>query len=452
MRGIPWVLNAVYLLLVLCLAPFLLYRIVVQGKNRSGWREKLWGELPPRSTPAPTVWLHAVSVGEVLQLPQIVAALMSERPELHCVISTTTSTGLAVARDKLPEHTVCYFPLDFSWAVRRALRRVAPDLIVLVELEMWPNFIFAASRQGVPLALINGRISDRSYGGYRRIRRLMSALLSRFRVLALQNGEFANRLLALGAEPGQIHVTGSVKFDHVCSERNNPQTAALRTAFALQPDETVWVAGSTQTPEEEIVLKTYAHLLAEFPDLRLILVPRHAERFEDVAELIQRAGFSLQRRSRVGRSAAVPATVGGRSANAPATRPGPPTVILLDTLGELAACWGLADIAFVGGSLTQRGGQNMIEPAAYGAAVLLGPNTWNFRDVVELLGHGEAAVVVSDEAELLEQTQVLLRDAPRRRQLGQRAQELVLAQQGATHKTVQLLLEVLAEQTTSSRR
>ena len=190
----PWILNFAYVALLLAVSPVLLYRRWVLGKYRDGWAEKLWGQLPERSGSKPCLWLHAVSVGEVLQLRPMMKLLAAQRSDWDFVITTTTRTGLDVAKKEYPQHTVCYFPLDFSWATRRAISRIKPSAIVLVELELWPNFVLTAKRLGIPLALINGRVSEKSFRGYRRIRPLIARLLSGFDLLAAQNDEYSDRL------------------------------------------------------------------------------------------------------------------------------------------------------------------------------------------------------------------------------------------------------------------
>lgn len=430
----PWILNLAYVVLLLVVSPVLLYRRYVHGKYCDGWGEKIWGRLPERDGSRPCLWLHAVSVGEVLQLRPLMTLLTAQRPGWDFVITTTTRTGLDVARKEFSQHTVCYCPLDFSWAVRNAISRLKPSAIVLVELELWPNLVLTASRLGIPLALINGRVSAKSFRGYLRIRPLVAWLLRCFDLLAAQNREYADRLLALGAPSERLHLTGSIKFDGVQVDRSNSKTAELRQFFGLRSDEKVLIAGSTQAPEELFALDTWQSLRSEFPNLRLILVPRHKERFEEVAALVTSRGLTLQRRSNSGRSAG--------------------DVLLLDTLGELGACWGLADIAFVGGSLTQRGGQNMLEPAAYGAAVLFGPNTWNFRDIVEQLLAQDAARVVRSAESLTATVREFLQHSVAAEELGSRAQAFVATQQGAAARTVDLLsrLPVFAAPTISKNR
>lgn len=423
-------LNLVYCLVLTAVSPVLIYRRLVVGKYRDGWGEKLFGSLPACDRPAPGVeryWFHAVSVGEVLLLQTILPELRERSPRAEIILTTTTSTGRAVASEKFPEIRVCYFPLDFSWAVERALARIQPTRIVLVELELWPNFLMAARKRGVPVSLINGRLSDSSFRGYSRIRWLLGPLLQSFRLIAVQNETCARRFIRLGAQADRVHVTGSAKFDRVQTDRQNQQTVRLKAAFGLSDDEPVFVAGSTQDPEERMALEVWLELRSQFPDLRLILVPRHQERFEESARLVEGYGIPLLRRSGL---------LKGDTDSPGTDRP----VILLDTLGELSACWGLADFAFVGGSMGSRGGQNMIEPCGYGAAVCFGPNTRNFRDVVESLLTRKAAEVVDGQSALIDLLRVWLTDRQAASRQGVTAREFVLSQSGASRRTIELLL------------
>ncbi len=425
---LSWLLNAAYLLVLAIASPVLLWRAVWQGKYRAGFGEKLFGLLP-KFDGERVVWFHAVSVGEVLQLETIVPAFAERNPDARILITTTTNTGLDVARERFSKHTCCYFPLDFTWSVKRAMSRVRPEMVVLVELELWPNFILHAKRSGARLAMINGRMSDRSFRGYGRIRSLVGRVLECFDVIGAQTDQYAERIASLGAN--NVHVTGSIKFDRVQTERDNPATNAMRDAFAIGKDDVVLIAGSTQQPEEEMALRTWQALRRDFPQLRLIIVPRHKERFDEVARLIRTAGASLYRRSD------------------PDMVPDSGTVVLLDTLGELRDCWGLADIAFVGGSFGDRGGQNMIEPSAYGAAVLFGPNTVNFRDTVERLLAENAACVVPRTDKFTGIVRSLLVAPEKREILGQAARAVVLCRVGASQRTLDLLDEVCAAPTAS---
>lgn len=422
------------------------------GKYRDGWAEKFLGRLPQLSanhspTATPRIWLHAVSVGEVLQLQVILNELLEHRPDAEIVVTTTTITGFAIAQEKFPQHQICYCPLDFSWATRNAVKRLQPNLVVLVELELWPNLIRSINEANIPLALINGRISENSFEGYRKIRPLMSRLLQRFQLLAVQNETYSERLKKLGAPKDRIKITGSIKFDGVTTNRNNPHTTELRTAFGLDCDEPVFIAGSTHAPEEEIALNAWQAARKQFPNLRLILIPRHKERFNEVAQQITARNLPLLRRTETKQPNNIKPT---------ANEPTIPPILLLDTLGELSACWGLADIAFVGGSLTPRGGQNMLEPAAYGATVLFGPQTRNFHDIVEILLHttssqSSAAQVVANESELITAICNSLANPTAAQQQGKHAQKIVLEQQGATQKTVQQMLALLTHYDSSPK-
>lgn len=424
-------LNLMYLSVGVLLAPWLAYRRWSQRKTIAGFREKWTGRMTRRHPDRPCVWFHAVSVGEVLQLQSLITEFARKHPGYEVCITTTTGTGYDIACQKFPQHAINYWPFDFTWAVRRALRTIKPSLVVLVELEVWPNFLRIAKSEHVPVVIINGRLSARSYRGYSRLTPLLRPLLSTLTQVAAQSAEYAERFKALGVPAECVTITGNIKYDRVQSDRNNPKTAELRRAFGIDPNDLVFIAGSTQDPEERLALDAYQALIDEFPQLRLILVPRHKERFNDVADLVHRRGLRLIRRSDAMNSQ--PSTL----------NPQPSTICLLDTLGELAACWGLADIAFVGGSLTHRGGQNMLEPAGYGAAVLFGPNTWNFRDIVEQLLSREAAVVVHDGDELQATLRRLIVDPLERARLGHTAREFVLTQQGATAKTLTVLDGVL---------
>ena len=430
-----WILNAVYFAIIFAVSPFLIYRRWTQGKYRRGWNEKLTGRIQRQRPQDRCIWLHAVSVGEVVQLQRLIEGFERQFPDAEVLITTTTETGFDVARNKYPNNTVRFFPLDFSWAVKNALSSIRPDLIVLVELELWPNFIFTARQLQIPVALVNGRISQNSFRGYCRIRPLMQRLLKNIDLLLVQNETFAERLRQLGASAERVIVSGNIKYDRVETDRANNKTQAIRSQFGLQHDEIILIAGSTQDPEEQYALDVWDELSKKFSHLRLIIVPRHKERFEEVASAIQHRGFDLLRRSSIQRDGISAAETHRSTARRP--------VCLLDTLGELAACWGIADIAFVGGSLTNRGGQNMIEPAGFGAAVLFGPNTWNFQDIAESLLSLNAAKVVRGPAEFRATVLELILDSQQRSGMGQAATQFVVSQKGATERSMKLVSELL---------
>jgi 3-deoxy-D-manno-octulosonic-acid transferase len=425
---VPYLLNVVYLLVLLVAMPYLAWKAVRTGKYRQGWGEKFLGRVPRREGNRPCFWFHAVSVGEVNLLPGLIRELQSHLPDVECVVSTTTRTGMELARKKYPDLTVFYCPLDFSWAVRAAVRRIRPDVLVLAELELWPNLIGAAKTAGARVAVVNGRLSEASYGGYRRIRPLVARLLRQIDLVAVQDETYAERFRRLGAPAERVRVTGSLKFDGAETDRGNPATQSLRRLAGLADEAIVFLAGSTQEPEERIALDVWRQLSDDWPELRLILVPRHPERFDSVARMLDGSGVPWRRRTEL---------AGDSSSGA--------RVLLVDAIGELGAWWGVARIAFVGGSMGNRGGQNMIEPAAYGAAVCFGPNTRNFRDVVAAMLAEEAAVVVEDGEALGRFVQRMLECPEEAEQLGGRAQALVRSQLGATARTELLLRRQLPE-------
>ncbi len=432
-----YLLNVAYALALVVASPWLLWAAITQGKYRAGWGAKLLGRLPRPPGKQPLIWLHAVSVGEVTLLVTLVPALRARWPQTRLVITSTTSTGLAVAQHHFQTLSGCvvsYAPLDFSWAVANALRRLRPQALVLVELELWPNLIQLARSSGVEVAIVNGRLSATSFRGYQKIRPLVTRVLAALRVIGAQNDTYRDRFESLGSDPARLAVTGSMKFDGAITERANLATNQLRDSVGLGPAHRVFLAGSTQSPEESLAIATFAQLAAEHPELVLLIVPRHKERFEAVAQMLDRSGMAWLRRSDL---------------------PGPTIgagcrVVLVDTIGELGAWWGTANIAFVGGSLGRRGGQNMIEPAAYGAAVCYGPNTKNFRDVTDLLKERQAAVVVNDGDELTQFVRRCLTDTSYAVELGERARQLVLEQRGAVRRTLELLEPLIHREAVSA--
>ncbi len=450
-----YLLDLVYLLLILVSLPWLLWSAARKGKYREGYAAKFLGRVPQRASNKTCLWLHAVSVGEVTLLAPLLKMIEQQRPEWECVISTTTATGMELAKKKYAKHTVFYCPLDFSWAVSAAMRRIRPDALVLAELELWPNLIRAAKRHNAKVAVINGRLGEKSFRGYRRIRPLVAGLLRQIDLLAVQDETYAERFRVLGARSESVAVTGSMKYDGAQTDRNNPATRRLAALAGFSADDLVLLAGSTQEPEEAMALETYRLLCQEWPELRLVLVPRHPDRFETVARLLDSSGIAWQRRTVLTGEAASGSgadgvadqlppqqradTARGSSPLIPLLSPLSPRVLLVDLVGELGAWWGTARIAFVGGSMGSRGGQNMIEPAAYGAAISFGPNTWNFRDIVAAMLAHDAAAVVDDGPQFTQFVRRCLEQPDYAAALGRRALALVLSQLGASEKTLRLL-------------
>jgi 3-deoxy-D-manno-octulosonic-acid transferase len=427
------VLNLVYLLAVVLALPWVAWRRLSGGRPVAAPWKRLTGDIDVAAKPARAarIWLHGVSVGEV-QLLAVLAEELRRQADvagllLDCVISSSTTTGLEVAAKRFGDDRSFPCPLDFSWAVDRVLDRVRPDLLVLGELELWPNLVTRARRRGIPIVVANGRMSERSAAGYGRIRPLVRRMLDSVSLVVARSPADAERFAALGAR--DVAVTGSMKFDGVKGDRHTPEVERLRRLAGFEAVDIVFLAGSTQDPEERLATESFMALRTSHPRLRLVIVPRHVERSAEIGRMLDGLGLEWQPRSRLTQEGAAPGC----------------RVLLVDTTGELGWWWGTATIAFVGGSLDgKRGGQNMLEPAAYGAAVSFGPHTRNFRDEVRRLLEADAALVVPDGAALTAFVTTCLDDPAWAAALGGRAATFVASQRGAVAATARMILDRLA--------
>ncbi len=424
-----------YNLLLACAAlvslPWWLFQMRL-SKYRAGLWERL-GRVPEQLKGARpgSIWVHAVSVGEVLAVSQLVAELQKKYPDRQIFISTTTATGQALARQRFGEDRVFFMPLDFGFAVRPYLNTLQPQLLILAETEFWPNLLHLAGKRGIALATVNARISDRSLPRYQRFRWFFGRVLSEIDLFLTQTAEDASRLRAIGAATERVRVSGNLKFD-IRPSAESALVSDLRNAIAK--DVPVIVCGSTAEGEDELLLGAFKAVQQQFPAAIMVLAPRHPERFEKVADMIASAGFTLQRRSKWS-----------------APQPVAPGIFLLDSVGELAAVYALADIAFVGGSLVPTGGHNILEPAQYGSAIVVGPHTFNFREIVSLFEQGNAVKVVTADT-LNSQLIALLSQPAERSELGHRAKELFAHHAGATRRTLDALSPLLAKQTATQKR
>ncbi len=426
----PLILDALYLFALTILSPWLVWRCVRTGRYRRDLVAKLTGRVSVANPDAkPVVWFHGVSVGEIHLLVTVVTAFRKRHPDWLVVVSSTTDTGLSEARARFADDVVVQYPFDFSWSTGNALDSIQPKLVVLAESELWPNFLASTARRNVPVVVINARMSPRSFARLQHVRGLAHRLLFRhITAFAAQSEDYADRLRHLGVTASQITVSGSVKYDGATGNRDTPKANELRRLLGINPSSLILVAGSTHAPEESILLTTYANLRTRFPTLRLVLVPRHPDRFVEVAALVELSGLSFVRRSQITEPCAEV-----------------PNVVLLDTVGELGAAWSLADLGYTGGSLDgKRGGQSMIEPAGYGVPTAFGPHVWNFRDAARRLVEAGGAVMVKDETELETVLSRWLGDSELRRHVGAAAQKLVREQQGATQRTLDVIDQVLS--------
>jgi len=416
---------ALFLVLALGL-PYYLLAMVTDGKYREGLTERL-GWVPGRLREADTrrtIWVHAVSVGEVLAASRLVNELGACAPQYRVLLSTTTRTGQRLARERTGINHTFYFPLDFAWIVRRYLRKLDPALLVLVETEFWPNLLTACRRAAIPVAVVNGRISDRSLPRYLRLRSLWTRILAGVSIVLAQSEEDAKRMKAIGAPAGRVSFGGNLKFDVRSAE---PAAITTELREKLASGTRVLVCGSTLEGEEEILLDAFQQLLKTIPDCVMILAPRHPERFGRVAQILKsRNEQSVRRSNWMKRPAKIKAG----------------TIVLLDSIGELASVYALASVAFVGGSLVPAGGHNPLEPAQFAVPVVMGTHYANFRAVIDTLVQAEALKLATTET-LLPMLENLLTDHDAANALGVRALEVFHHQAGATGRTITALLGLL---------
>jgi len=418
---------------VVALLPRFLLDAARHGKYAAGLGERA-GSVPPLDAGGRrVVWLHCVSVGETQAARPLARALLEEHPGLALVVSTTTLTGQRVAREAFggQAERVFYFPFDWAWSVRRALRAVNPSAVLVMETELWPRFFRECRRRGVPVALVNGRISEKSFGRYKLIRPFIRRVLADLSLAAAQSEADAARLVSLGLAPGKARVTGNVKFD-IEEPEARPLTEELRRRFRLGANRPLVVAASTHAPEERVVLEAFG-LLTDAPKRpRLLIAPRHPERFGEVAALLETSGLGWARRGAEPRASDADCDV-----------------ILLDSIGELRAVYALAEVVFVGGSIAPVGGHNVLEPSLEARAVVTGAHTSNFKAIVAALLERGALVQLpraeGDEAarELARALRDLLGDEAKRRRMGESALAVLEQNRGATARTVELLAPIL---------
>lgn len=401
---------------------YLLWRMVVRGKSREGWSHRLGGV--PASPPGrPTIWVHAVSVGEVIAAIPLLQLLREALPQYHLLLTTLTPTGNAIARQHVGKlaDAVGYLPVDLPFAVRSALRRVRPDALIIMETELWPNLLMIAYRQGIKTFIANGRLSDRSLPSYRRLRWFFSRVLRHVDAICAQSEEDAKRFCSIGAPPDRVHVVGNTKFDQAATGAQDVDAEEIRGDLGLPFGAPVLVIGSTRASEEEQVIATaYQKLRSVLSNLCIVWAPRHVERAQAVVEALQQAGFRAWLRTQ-------------------GTPVEPQEQIVLDTFGELGRVYAVADVAIIGGSFVPLGGQNLLQPLAHGKPVIHGPHMLNFRDVAAMARQAGVAWEARNVDELVECTLRLLQDASLREEVAHRAQNLIAEQQGASRRVLEIV-------------
>lgn len=425
-----FLLDILYLFAVIIISPVAIYRIVRHNRYRRGWSNRL-GDFCRKRPGKKCLWIHAVSLGEVNATKTIIAEFKRRFPEFDIVITTTTDTGFDRANSLFgDEVNVFFFPFDFSWTMSRAFGNIEPTLCLLMELEVWPNFVNIAKRLNVPVVVANGRISDNSFSKYKAIRGITKAIFRNITLILAQTEEYAERFREIGA--GNVVVTGSLKYDTAEISDTVEGADALADELGIQ-NEKLWVAGGTGNDEEKIILDIYRGLPGEFDDLRLVIVPRKPERFEEVAQLIEQAGLGLVRYSQIKNGSSPPAAeVSGRA------------VILGDTMGDLRKFYSLATIIFVGRSLVPMGGSDMAEAAALGKCTIFGPYATNFKQTVDVLLDGDGAILAKDADELGEIIQKCLSEPEFATMIAENGREVIKENQGATAKTIDQIAKMLS--------
>ncbi|MBS1801440.1 MAG: 3-deoxy-D-manno-octulosonic acid transferase [Acidobacteria bacterium] len=408
-------------------APWWLVRMATSGRYRAGLAGRL-GVIPQALRLAVrgqrVIWLHAVSVGEVMAATELVRSLRAALPEWTIAVSTTTETGQKLARERFEGLPVFYLPLDFAFVVRRYLHLLKPELLILMESELWPNLMNECTRGGVAVAVVNTRISDRSLPRYLRLKRLWRPVLQQVSLFLAQSEENARRLVRIGAPADRVRVSGNLKYD-VKAAGESPMTSLLRER--LPAGAKVLVAGSTLEGEETLLLEAWRQIVEEIPGSVMVLAPRRTERFQPVAALVSASGIRATRASELRGST---------------EKIAPGSVVLLDTIGDLASVYSLGDVAFVGGSLVQAGGHNPLEPARFRVPIVMGPSCENFREMVEAM-RAEDALRIATKDTLADDLMEMMRGGGSVRAIGERGRAIFNAQAGATARTVEALLDLM---------
>jgi len=414
--------NIILVLLTVLLSPVILFKLITVPKYRGGISQKL-GRVRKKVKRViqgtRPIWVHAVSVGEVMAAHPLIRELKKKYPGRKLILSTVTVTGNYTARQRVPEaDAVFFFPFDYPWIVRRVIRKINPVIVLVAETELWPNFFRELSRAGIPSAVINGRISESSYKNYLKFKSFFSQVFGQITLFCMQSGEDAARVKDIGAPADRVMVTGNLKFDQKIPPKQS-------SPVSLRGGSKVITAGSTHRGEEAALLEVFRRLREKFPELVLIIAPRHPERFDEVAGLVNRAGYDCQRRTRM--TGAIK------------------DVLLLDTIGELRSFYGICDIAFVGGSLVKVGGHNLLEPAAMKKPVIFSRYMFNFKEISEALISVGGGILVKDKQELYVQADKLLSDKNYSQQIGNRAFTVIEANSGAAKRTIEAVSGLIGE-------
>jgi 3-deoxy-D-manno-octulosonic-acid transferase len=435
-----FIIDCVYLLAAFAITPTVVYRMVRYGRYRAGWSNR-FGRIT-RKDPAlkKCIWLHAVSLGEVNAAKTLVEELENRFSDFEIVISTTTDTGFARATAVFgANYKVFYFPLDFSCMMRRAFHGIQPAICLLMELEVWPNFVLIADHLNTPVVVVNGRLTDKSFSKYKKIKPFAKEIFRKLSLILAQTDEYAQRFIEIGCPPKKVFVTGSLKYDTAQITDKVEGADTLAEQLFGKIENPLWVAGATGNDEEQILLDVYKNLKQQkqFSDLRLAIVPRKPERFDEVAQLIEQSGFNLIRYSQIKNNTTEKSNI-ERRVTSDESR-----VILGDTMGDLRKFYSLATIIFAGRSLVPLGGSDIIEAAALGKCTIFGPSTYNFQQTADALLAAQGGIMVKDKLELLETMQKCLNEPDFTEKIARNGQNVIRKNQGATKKTIDQIAKFL---------
>jgi len=420
-----------YNVLLVITIPFFLFALAIRGKYRAGFKQRMGfipQQLHKQLSGVHPIWIHAVSVGEVMASIPIIKKIKSEYPHKKLVLSTITATGNQTARQKIPEvDFFIYFPYDFLFVVKKVINIINPCIFIHTETEIWPNFLYILKKNGIPSVIVNGRISAESCRRYKFFGWFFKEVFDKVSIFGMQSIIDYQRVIKIGVDPQKVLITGNMKFDQQIPELNEEVKKNLLQSFNWNNKNKIFIAGSTHAPEEEIILEVFQRLIKEYPFLVLILAPRHPERFFEVEKLIRKKGLTYFRRSQ-----------------AKETPPSfSPQVILLDTIGELSQIYSLGNIIFVGGSLVNIGGHNLLEPLGYKKPVIFGPYIQNVLELGEILEKSGAGILVANQEELYLKVQSLLKNEEEIFHRGECGFQIIKANQGATEKNMAIIRQFL---------
>jgi len=422
--------SIIYNILFALFSVFYFPYLIIKGKWHSDFKTR-FGRFPAswvgELEGAKCIWIHAVSVGEVLVVVDLIERIKSAFPQYKIVCSTVTTTGNKIAQEKLDNSClVIYAPLDFSWIVHKFITRINPAIYISTETEIWPNLYTALHKRGIPILQINGRISDNAFKGYQRVRFLTKRVLSCVELFYMQSPLDADRVKQLGAQAEKVHVVGNLKFDAIPDSVN-----VTKADLGFRASEDLLIAGSTHPGEEKILIDVYKKISSEFSNLRLVIAPRHIERTDEVIKIVENMGYKAVKFSQINHGEG---NIQG-------------SIVVVDTIGQLRALYSLAKIVFIGKTLTVGGGQNMIESAYFGKPTIVGPLTQNFKDVVSIFKKSKALIEVENEEQLLNEIRTLLQDPQRAQQIGEAAKQTVKEYQGSITQTVEAITGLLGQKT-----